>query len=156
MRISDWSSDVCSADLDLDVHFGTGALTLDLEPGRGLIDAIDNPSRIDGLFIERAMVRASDKLSLLSAEAPIHQPVMTDGSAFFQLAEELRGAFEMTIVDIPRQVLIPFPHLVSEMGTIQLIRDVKLAAARATIRTEERRVGKECVSTCRSRWSPYH
>ncbi|WP_332820269.1 pilus assembly protein CpaE [Sphingopyxis sp.] len=120
--------------LDLDVHFGTGALTLDLEPGRGLIDAIDNPSRIDGLFIERAMVRASDKLSLLSAEAPIHQPVMTDGSAFFQLEEELRGAFEMTIVDIPRQVLIPFPHLVSEAGTILLVSDVTLAAARDTIR----------------------
>src|SRR3546814_1478428 len=35
------------------------------------------------------------------------------------------------------------------------------AAARARTRTrkhrsEERRVGKECVSTCRSRWSPYH
>jgi pilus assembly protein CpaE len=104
--------------LDLDVHFGTGALTLD---------------RIDGLFIERAMVRASDKLSLLSAEAPIHQPVMTDGSAFFQLEEELRNAFEMTIVDIPRQVLIPFPHLVSEAGTILLVSDVTLAAARDTI-----------------------
>src|SRR3546814_20488756 len=25
-----------------------------------------------------------------------------------------------------------------------------------SIRSEERRVGKECVSTCRSRWSPYH
>src|SRR3546814_1158618 len=25
-----------------------------------------------------------------------------------------------------------------------------------TGRSEERRVGKECVSTCRSRWSPYH
>src|SRR3546814_11004743 len=25
-----------------------------------------------------------------------------------------------------------------------------------TQRSEERRVGKECVSTCRSRWSPYH
>ena len=36
--------------LDLDVHFGTGALSLDLEPGRGLTDAIDNPARIDGLF----------------------------------------------------------------------------------------------------------
>ena len=120
--------------LDLDVHFGTGALTLDLEPGRGLIDAIDNPSRIDGLFIERAMVRASDKLSLLSAEAPIHQPVMTDGSAFFQLEEELRNAFEMTIVDIPRHVLIPFPHLVQEVGTILLVSDVTLASARDTIR----------------------
>ena len=120
--------------LDLDVHFGTGALTLDLEPGRGLIDAIDNPSRIDGLFIERAMVRASDKLSLLSAEAPIHQPVLTDGSAFFQLEEELRGAFEMTIVDSPRHVLIPFPHLVQEAGTILLVSDVTLASARDTIR----------------------
>src|SRR3546814_10612119 len=26
----------------------------------------------------------------------------------------------------------------------------------ATARSEERRVGEECVSTCRSRWSPYH
>src|SRR3546814_15039807 len=29
-------------------------------------------------------------------------------------------------------------------------------AAPGQIRSEERRVGKECVSTCRSRWSPYH
>src|SRR3546814_3643194 len=29
-------------------------------------------------------------------------------------------------------------------------------AATARDRSEERRVGKECVSTCRSRWSPYH
>src|SRR3546814_18622622 len=29
-------------------------------------------------------------------------------------------------------------------------------AAFSAIRSEERRVGKECVSTCRSRWSPYH
>src|SRR3546814_15154362 len=29
-------------------------------------------------------------------------------------------------------------------------------AVPASARSEERRVGKECVSTCRSRWSPYH
>ena len=29
-------------------------------------------------------------------------------------------------------------------------------AARIEVRSEERRVGKECVTTCRSRWSPYH
>src|SRR3546814_1929380 len=30
------------------------------------------------------------------------------------------------------------------------------ALCRRSVRSEERRVGKECVSTCRSRWSPYH
>src|SRR3546814_20632671 len=30
------------------------------------------------------------------------------------------------------------------------------AAPLCSTRTEERRVGKECVSTCRARWSPYH
>ena len=36
---------------------------------------------------------------------------------------------------------------------------VKSIAVTGTLyekRSEERRVGKECVSTCRSRWSPYH
>src|SRR3546814_19687443 len=32
----------------------------------------------------------------------------------------------------------------------------RLAGRRHGLRSEERRVGKECVSTCRSRWSPYH
>src|SRR3546814_20643495 len=31
-----------------------------------------------------------------------------------------------------------------------------LCSASPVTRSEERRVGKECVSTCRSRWSPYH
>src|SRR3546814_339679 len=84
--------------LDLDVHFGTGALAMDLEPGRGLTDAIENPSRIDGLFIERAMVKASEKLAILSAEAPISQPMMTDGAAFYQLQEEFRSAFECSVL----------------------------------------------------------
>ena len=33
---------------------------------------------------------------------------------------------------------------------------VPSAIASALIRSEERRVGKECASMCRSRWSPYH
>src|SRR3546814_11775282 len=33
--------------------------------------------------------------------------------------------------------------------------DTALGARRTTLRSEERRVGKECVRTCRSRWSPY-
>ena len=120
--------------LDLDVHFGTGALALDLEPGRGLTDAIENPSRIDGLFIERAMVRANEKLSVLSAEAPINQPMLTDGAAFFQLQEEMRNAFESTVIDLPRAMLVQYPHLVHDAHVTVVVSEFTLAGTRDTIR----------------------
>ena len=120
--------------LDLDVHFGTGALALDLEPGRGLTDAIENPSRIDGLFIERAMVRANDRLAVLSAEAPINQPLMSDGSAFFQLQEEMRSAFECTVIDLPRNMLVQHPHLLHDVQAAVIVTEFTLAATRDTIR----------------------
>ena len=120
--------------LDLDIHFGTGALSLDLEPGRGLTDAIENPSRIDGLFIERAMVRANEKLCVLSAEAPINQPMLNDGSAFYQLQEEMRNAFEGTVLDLPRGMLVQHPHLVHDVHVAVLVAEFTLAATRDSIR----------------------
>lgn len=120
--------------LDLDIHFGTGALALDLEPGRGLTDAIENPGRIDGLFIERAMIRANDHLAILSAEAPVNSPLMTDGAAFIQLQEEFRQAFEMTVIDLPRNMLINFPHLLNDVNVVLLVTEMTLAGARDAIR----------------------
>lgn len=120
--------------LDLDVHFGTGALALDLEPGRGLTDAIENPSRIDGLFIERAMVKANDKLAILSAEAPINQPLLTDGAAFYQLQEEMRTAFETTVIDLPRSMLVQHPHLMQDVQVTVVVTELTLASARDVIR----------------------
>src|SRR3546814_13932031 len=117
-------------------------MAFDLEPGRGLTDALENPSRIDGLFIERAMVRATERLAVLSAEAPMHQPLMADGSALFQLQEEMRNAFECLVIDLPRTMMVHHPHLLADVQSV-------------VARSEERRVGKECVSTCRFRVSPY-
>src|SRR3546814_19811717 len=50
------------------------------------------------------------------------------------------------------------------VGTNRVIQHLKLRVFHSILkmmmeihgRSEERRVGKECVSTCRSRWSPYH
>src|SRR3546814_5814238 len=48
---------------------------------------------------------------------------------------------------------VPRPNLLARSAML-----ARRAAAQDHIlrRSEERRVGKECVSTCRSRWSPYH
>src|SRR3546814_11018721 len=41
-------------------------------------------------------------------------------------------------------------------GRTTLVIAHRLSTIQRADRSEERRVGKECVSTCRSRWSPYH
>ena len=120
--------------LDLDIQFGTGALAFDLEPGRGLTDALENPSRIDGLFIERAMVRASDRLAVLSAEASISHPLHIDSSALDHLQDEMKNAFECVVVDLPRSLAVQTPHLVSEAEVVLVITDQTLAGTRDTIR----------------------
>src|SRR3546814_2274950 len=92
MRISDWSSDVCSSDL---------------APTQSELVVLAAESR------EELLQRARAALAhLQSASLP---EVAKACSAYARGAQRL-----------------------------------------ALIRSEERRVGKECVSTCRSRWSPYH
>src|SRR3546814_2188743 len=91
MRISDWSSDVCSSDLDI-----VGGLPVD----------------------DRASGHAARRATVLEARRQRN-------------AESLERRDD----DVPGLVA----NGLEEIG-----------------RSEERRVGKECVSTCRSRWSPYH
>src|SRR3546814_20801764 len=47
-------------------------------------------------------------------------------------------------------------HDVSDDAPDQEYVAVRTSRLIEQLRSEERRVGKECVSTCRSRWSPYH
>src|SRR3546814_13434173 len=58
---------------------------------------------------------------------------------------------DMRLADDRRQVMLA----VRLEGNVLQKHDLVIAAHLAE-RSEERRVGKECVSTCRSRWSPYH
>src|SRR3546814_20195494 len=56
-----------------------------------------------------------------------------------------------------KEALTAFVHFVLHPHPIpdraQIIAQMEIAGR---LRSEERRVGKECVSTCRYRWSPYH
>src|SRR3546814_6892404 len=61
-------------------------------------------------------------------------------------------------VDDKRPLLNRVRRIQGQLSSLEkaLEAEVGCAAVLQQIRSEERRVGKECVSTCRSRWSPYH
>src|SRR3546814_7275871 len=102
MRISDWSSDVCSSDLTVDTEFMRETTYW---PKVCLI-------QIAGPEVARVIDPLAEDLSL--------DPLL----------DLLRNRQVLKVFHAARQDL--------------------------EIRSDERRVGKECVSTCRSRWSPYH
>lgn len=120
--------------VDLDMHFGVGALTFDLEPGRGLTDALENPSRVDGLFIERAMIKESEKLSILGSEAPLNDPTYTDPAALNHLLVEMKNNFKYVVLDLPRSIVADYPMLVGETDEIILVSDLSLSATRDVVR----------------------
>src|SRR3546814_12661595 len=96
MRISDWSSDVCSSDL----HLANQRLSV---------------------------VRLVRERPVLPLGLPDRKMIVTDPQ------RDARW----------RELITTADHADTHM------------AAQAVARSEERRVGKECVSTCRSRWAPY-
>lgn len=120
--------------LDLDIHFGTSALSFDLEPGRGLADALEDPSRLDEVFIERAMVRVNDKLAILGSEMPFDENFLPDPTALNQLVSILKSTTGYLVVDMPRSLAGDQAHVLEESNDIFLVSELSLAATRDTIR----------------------
>src|SRR3546814_16965344 len=136
MRISDWSSDVCSSDL-VAIHDGQV-----VEKGQ-LLFTIDKVRLRNALAQAEAAV-ATARATLRSAEREARRYAALQGVVSDQdrdtrraAAEEARARLSQAIAD-------------RDLARINPER------AEVRSRSEERRVGKECVSTCRSRWSADH
>src|SRR3546814_13983467 len=93
-------------------------------------------------------------------KAPRTRSLPTRTSAAFTWAKGLasRRLSEMAATQRlelrQRQSLVMTPQLQQAIKLLQL-SNLELAAEVDRERSDERRVGKECDSTCRSRWSPY-
>ena len=104
--------------LDLDIHY----------------DALENPGRVDGLFIERAMVKESDNLSILGAEASLTELLTPDPAALAHLMQELRNNFTTVVVDLPRHMASEHTFLLSDAAQIFIVTDLSLPSMRDVIR----------------------
>src|SRR3546814_9428781 len=103
-------------------------------------------------------------LHVTDDDAPVLKAAATDGHrlARFTLPRP-EGAEGMPDVIVPRKAVAELRKLLEEALAGHVEVDLSASKIRFTlggeggvVRSEERRVGKECVSTCRSRWSPYH
>ncbi len=120
-----------TAIVDLDPHDGSVSLLLDVDPSRGLREALEKPDRIDSLFLDRAMHKTEAGFHVLSAEEPLHAPVHYHEHAADILLKELKDQFDFVVLDLPRQIngftqpfLMACNHkfVVTEM-TLQGLRD---------------------------------
>jgi pilus assembly protein CpaE len=119
--------------LDLDLQFGNVALGLDLEPGRGLREALEHPERIDGLFVSGAMT-GTPRLRVLAAEEPLDDHPLLDPSSVDPLLAALNDDFDCVIVDVPRALDGMARRLLARADATVIVGDFSLAAMRDTHR----------------------
>src|SRR3546814_12376698 len=103
MRISDWSSDVCSSDLAELI---------------ALVDTLNADPAVDGILVQLPLPKHIDEQAIITRIDPDKDVDGFHPVNAGRLATGLEGFVPCT-------------------------------------RSDERRAGKACVSTCRSRWSPY-
>jgi pilus assembly protein CpaE len=120
--------------VDLDLQFGTVALSLDLEPSHGLREALENPNRIDGLFMDRVLIQHSERLFVLSAEESPDETLLLDYGAVELLMTELRNKFHYVIVDVPRSPNACTQQVLQSATDLLLVTDLSLAGMRDTMR----------------------
>src|SRR3546814_13619195 len=134
MRISDWSSDVCSSDL--------GQIVV----------------RQEHAGVDYAVAYAQCQIARRLQRAAIGQRQACDGSIFAAVEPEDEGTRVSNRARTGECCAVAALNLSSRVVVEGRggERQCRPGQDRALVRSEERRVGKECVSTCRSRWSPYH
>ena len=123
--------------LDLDLHTGDAALQLDAQPGRGLREALDDPKRIDELFLERGVVSVTSRLGLLAGLEPLTDPVVANEEAIMQLLQKVLAHFRYVLVDLPREIALSLPNLLHMPSTLLLVSDGSIAAIREVGRWRE-------------------
>jgi pilus assembly protein CpaE len=120
--------------LDLDMQFGTSALSLDLEPGRGMRDIVSSPHRVDALMIASSMATESEKFSVLGAEESVDEYIPIDTAAIGALLKDMKDNFDVIVVDLPRHLFATQKRLLTTANDIVLVSELSLAGIRDTLR----------------------
>ena len=123
--------------LDLDLQTGDCALALNLKPTPGLREALANPMRIDGVFLERTAVVHGERLFVLSAEESLRTDAVFTAEAVETLIGVLRTQFHYVIADVPRIPAAPYRQALDLAEVRVIVADQTLRAVRDTVRLRD-------------------
>ena len=124
-----------TAILDLDPEFGTIPLMLDVEPSRGLVDALEKPERVDSLFLDRAMSKVNTHLFVLGAERAIGEVGKIHLDAIATIVALLKPKFEYIIIDVSQIQEHEFQIL--KTSSCLLVTELSIPGLRDTMRVND-------------------
>lgn len=125
--------------VDLDLEFGTVALSLDLEPTRGLREALEHPARIDSLFVQSATASVQDKavrdkFSVMATEENLAGEISFSSDAIEILFDMIGKSNECIVVDLPRPAFALRHQTLQAATHIVIATELSLSGLRDTIR----------------------
>ncbi|MGH7126388.1 MAG: AAA family ATPase, partial [Stellaceae bacterium] len=124
--------------LDLDLLGGDAALLLDSAPSHALREALEHPERVDEVYLDRAVVRVSERLMLLTSLEPLTEPVAPEEASLLSLMEKLRRRYRYVFVDLPGASAPWLPRVLTLPSTVILVSDGTLSSARDLNRWREK------------------
>lgn len=123
--------------VDIDPQEGSVALALDIEPSRGLRDALEKPDRIDSLFMERVMSKPMKNLSVMSAEESLLENIAVHDHAADTLLRELRAKFDVILLDIPRHHSAFTKQCIRQADHVVMVTELTLLSLRDALRLSD-------------------
>ena len=120
--------------VDLDLQFGSTALSLNLVPAGGMIETLRDPDRVDQLFLQKALSPKTKRLSVLAAEENLDQGLDFGEDGVERLIAELSRMFPWVWIDVPRMLYQMTASVIANASHVFLVSELSLAGMRDTIR----------------------
>ena len=116
--------------VDLDLPFGTAALSLNLQPRQNVAEALSDPNRLDDVLVERFMLKYDDYLSVVAAPATLDGNNDIELASFEILLKLLQQMASFVVLDLPHQWPSWMPEVLFDANEVVVTAGLDLASLR--------------------------
>ncbi len=123
--------------IDFDLHYGSLMLALDLEAIDALREALEQPDRIDALFIQQVAQKKSEFLYAMGAEEAPTNGFQARPHAAGDFLKSIHRRFRWVVADVPRGDPVIQRQVIEASTDILLVTDLSLPGVRDAMRLQQ-------------------